>query len=171
MKRNKLAGFTKTQTDPAIVLAFQYKKNTNGFVEVKFKHKHGSKWLGQDQCATNPGFILLNQCPAGAPAIIEPTETVMSPKHIVELTGIAMQRQMRPYMASTGMDGDEVKETIDWLFKSATTGQMPYTSTVKNPDEEVHPSQWGHPVKMGVKGKEGDMFVLSCGELGRDPFF
>ena len=51
----------------------------------------------------------------------------MSPKHIVELTGIAMQRQMRPYMASTGMDGDEVKETIDWLFKSATTGQMPYT--------------------------------------------
>ena len=142
------------------MLAFQFKKNTKGFVELKFKHKHSSKWLGEDQLATNPGFVLLTQCPTGAPDIIEPTETVMSPKHIVELTGVAMQRQMKPYMRSAGMGGDEVKETIKWLFESASTGRMPYTSPALDADEEAHPSEWGHLVKMGVTGKEGDVYLL-----------
>ena len=142
------------------MLAFQFKKNTKGFVELKFKHKHSSKWLGEDQLALNPGFVLLTQCPPGAPDIIEPTETVMSPTHIVELTGVAMQRQMKPFMRSAGMGDDEVKETIKWLFDSANTGRMPYTSPALSADEEVHPRDWGHLVKMGVTGKEGDVYLL-----------
>lgn len=142
------------------MLAFQFKKSTKGFVELRYKHRHSSKWLGQDQSPNTPGFVLLNQCPPGAPDIIEPNDGVMSPKHIVNLTGVAMQNQMKPYMASTGLQHDEIEETISWLFKSATTGQMPYTSAALGPDEEAHPGEWGGLVKMGVRGKEGDVLLV-----------
>jgi hypothetical protein len=159
--RNDIQGFTKTAGDPAIALAFRFKRNTDGFVEMKFKHKHDSKWLGNDQLATNSGFVVLPQLPQGAPTIVEPTDVVMSPDHIIKLIGPTMQEAMRPYMASD----DEVFETINWLGASADTGRMPYTpidaSVVHTP-----PDQWGQRVKVGVPGKQGDFFLIQPDKPG-----
>jgi hypothetical protein len=161
----RMAGCWNTVKDPQQALAFLFKRNTDGLVEVKFKHNHSSKWLGREQLSTNEGFVVLPQIPVGPPIEIIPNDNVMSPEYITNMTGPAMEVIMRPYMKNE----DEVYQTLEWLFDAAVTGSMPYTvvhnresneeSDAEN-ESELRPDQWGVPVTVGVPGKEGEFFLV-----------
>ena len=161
----RLAGFTKTASDPQSVSAwkFQWSDTLAQTVEVVWKKNACDlNWRGEDLQPNSAGFVILPQVPAGAPPLLNPQRKPMKSKYVRELTGAAMQNIVEDHV----QDQADVPAVMDWLRKCATEGKMPYQRlghevALSNDHNEMDPrSQWGSKIGIGVGGNISEFFLL-----------
>lgn len=114
---DKLAGFTKTITDPNAAHAFRVCRGQSGVVCVYWKHLASDRdWLGVDGTSSSPGFVVLRSKPTGVPKVVEPASEIMHKKHYKQLMG----NTMRQFLEAEGLEGAQ-----EWLRAAAKRGVVP----------------------------------------------
>ena len=161
----RLAGFTKTASDPQSVSAwkFQWSDTVAQTVEVLWKKNACDlNWRGEDLQPNTAGFVILPQVPAGAPSLLAPQRKPMKNKYVQELTGNAMKKIVEAHVQVP----DDTPAVMAWLKQSATEGKMPFHRlphevASSNDGKEMDPrSQWGPKIEIGVGGNTSEFFLL-----------
>jgi len=141
---NPLGGFTKTVSDPVACRGFQFSRDKNGIVGMKWKTKAESgDWRGADSHVGTEGFVVLKSRPRGAPATVEPERHLMEKKHFKQLTGAKMQ---------TCLDAEgEGAEAMEWLTKAAQHGVIPVHQRLQTA-ADITPGEFGAKVELKCGG-------------------
>ena len=143
---NKIAGFTKTESDPGMVRGFQIMRGANGIINVKYKPKAESgDWLGANGRAGSEGFTVLKGRPVGMPGVVPPSRHVMEKKYYNQLMGSRMEQCLK--------DAGE-PEARAWLKKAAKHGVIPHTR-IQGRGERT-------------PGNIGSLVKLTCGDVNAE---
>ena len=144
----KISGFTKTETDPAIVRGWKVMRSATNDVEIRWKLDPGQDpfWKGMDGTATGAGFRIYATHPANFPEPVAPQEEILKPEYLKQLKTTHMKEVMH---------AQELLPCVKWNYNGAkNAGVVPMEPT----EDEIPKGEWGKLHLVGaIEGKQGRM--------------
>ena len=158
----RVAGFTKTTTDPKSFKAFkfQWSRKVNQ-VEMLWKENADDTdhWLGADGKLESPGLFVLKTIPVGRPLVSKHKQKLMPQKYIEEMCSNVMLKQFKAHVTER-----QAEDSMKWLRKCAEECKIPYDLVNENDKDNdgnaISKSEWGPAVKVGVESLQGNFFVM-----------
>ena len=145
---NRLAGFTKTPQDPAIVRGWKVMRNAKNKVEIRWKvdpalEEHWRGVLGDEH---SPGFQILKSVPTTFPQLAQPSKEILSAEYLTQLKC--------PHMKETLL-AQELLPCVKWNYDGAKNGGVvPMEPT----EDDIPKGEWGKLHLVGaIQGKQGGM--------------
>lgn len=158
---NKIAGFTKTESDPRMVRGFQIKRGARGIINIKYKPKaETGNWLGANGRADSEGFTVLKGRPVGMPGLVPPNRHVMEKKYYRQLMGSRMAQCL---------EHAGEPEAREWLRTAAKHGVIPHTR-IQEPGEKT-PGNIGSLVKLTCGSVNAEAQIIEDADDDQDTFW
>ena len=165
--QNRIAGFTNTSKDKKAAKAFKFAWSPKGDgVQLLFKPSVADpRWLGKDHTPESEGFSMLRYLPRGRPQIIPGNTQIMSIKHIGQLLGHQVKRQVCAFTGEA-----DAKLSMNWIEDCVTGGAIPY-NIVNEDSEQFKRDSWGPLVEIGINNRKGLFYAMKDNEDNTDENF
>ena len=146
----KIAGFTKTTSDPLIVRGFRIAKQRDGSVDVRWKADPGNEreWRGVGGFPNEAGFHLRMAAPNGLPKFVPPSSVLQTDAHAKHGDILGKPDGLAKALRPQGLEA-----CAEWCKKAHQEGKIPVYQYV---EETTPPGEWGRLCEVGaVPGKRG----------------
>jgi hypothetical protein len=144
----KLAGFTKTPLDAAIVRGWKVMRNAKNDVEIRWKLDPGLEehWRGVLGDVTSPGFRIFKSNPPNFPHLVPPNKEILSKEY---------QKQLKCSHMKEVMKAQQLLPCVKWNYDGAKNcGVVP----MEPQEADIPKGEWGKLHLVGaIKGKQGSI--------------
>jgi hypothetical protein len=126
----------------------------SGVVEVRWQADASmmSPWLGVDGTEDGPGFIVLRNAVASAPASVDGAYLRQCPKVLR-----AIQRDIQCPAMVRQLKAEGLEDSVPWLLECANTGQIPIFKSI---EDVAPPGALGRKVEIGTPSRHAVVLAM-----------